>query len=171
MSEPITLDYLRERAAKRRARLAAEVQSGKDKMPALRVVDMTADILAARRLIELTSEYGFGGKQAQPFQGEQIEAVRDFIAQLHDGPRRQFSDIATMAFGTKRYAHWPRQRCDVDFGMCPKHGQINMSVALRPAWRGARSFNLPADLVAATVRVLEAMLAGDVPTDALVEVS
>lgn len=137
---------------------------------------LAADVLVARKLIEVKPEYGYRDWRlprsapnfwkAEPFEGDQIGAVRDFIAQLKGGRRSEFKDIATMAFGTKRYDGWPRQRCDVTFGYGPRHGTINMSVVLRREWR-AQVDDLPPDLVEATVRVLEAMLDGRLPTDAL----
>lgn len=139
---------------------------------------LAADVLVARKLIVLKPEYGYRDWRlprsapnfwkAEPFEGDQIGAIRDFIAQLKGGPRTPYMNIATMAFATKRYGEWPRQRCDTEFGYGPRHGTINMSVELRREWR-PQVDDLPLELVTATVRVLEAMLDGRLPTDALKE--
>jgi hypothetical protein len=115
---------------------------------------LALDVLSARQLVRLEPE----------------RAVRDFIDQLRGGPRSEFKDIATMAFGTKRYDRWDRQRYDVRFGYAPRHGTINMDVYLRAEWRavvGKHLDRLPVDLVEAAVRVLEAMLEGRLPSDTL----
>jgi hypothetical protein len=141
---------------------------------------LALDVLSARQLVCLEPERGVrdwslsalapDNAVVQPLAGDQIGAVRDFLDQLRGGPRSEFKDIATMAFGTKRYDRWDRQRYDVRFGYAPRHGDINMSVELRAEWRariGKHLDRLPADRVEAAARVLEAMLEGRLPSDTL----
>lgn len=137
---------------------------------------LALDVLSARQLVCLEPERGVRDWRLPalapdnaivlPLAGDQIGAVRDFIDQLRGGPRGEFKDIATMAFGTKRYDRWPRERCDVRFGCAPRHGDINMEVYLRDEWR-KQVDRLPAHRVDAAVRVLEAMLDGRLPSDTL----
>ena len=96
--------------------------------------------------------------------GEQLGAIRDFKAQLAGGPRGPYMDISKQFFGTKRYESFICQRCDCEPGMGPRHGSITMQIGLH---QRIMKDEIPEANANAAIRVLNAILAGNVPADLL----
>lgn len=142
----------------------AKVYAGGIDDATLRLARATAALRPPRRWEHWVDRRTRENGALQPFSGPEPECIRDFMAAL-SGAVTPRDGIRDHYFGVKVYERF-HQREDHRFGYGPSHGHIVMAVRLLPPYADSDR-PIPPENVDAVLRVLTAILAGNVPADAL----